>query len=244
MSAASSPCSPGGSLGGEAEQLERFTPAVIEFALAPYLGSTRPAGWPPGIPSGVRPTRPPAAEPHQGQLQEVAQLGSLDVLALQPAQDRSLEEEEPALYGGFECRRRAVSAGASSQVAECVDNRVHALFGGRSRTLPGCRGRRRRGCARSPCRRPRAPRRSRGSASRLAPSCSAGGRLRSGAVSSASSLLTALQCRQDEVLLGREVVVEQPLGDAGRGGDLLDRDLVVGASSQQLVAGAEQLLAP
>jgi hypothetical protein len=39
-------------------------------------------------------------------------------------------------------------------------------------------------------------------------------------------------------------VVEQALGDAGGGGDFLDRDLVVGSSAEQLGTGGEQLLAP
>ena len=57
-------------------------------------------------------------------------------------------------------------------------------------------------------------------------------------------LLAALEGGDEEVLLGREVVVEQALGDAGGAGDLLDRDLVVGALGEQAGAGGEQLLAP
>jgi len=55
--------------------------------------------------------------------------------------------------------------------------------------------------------------------------------------------LAAAQGGQDEVLLGREVVVEQSFGDACRRGDLLDRDLVVGPAAEQLGAGGKQLLA-
>jgi hypothetical protein len=38
--------------------------------------------------------------------------------------------------------------------------------------------------------------------------------------------------------------VHEPAGDAGGGGDVLDRDLVVGALGEQRVGGVEDLLAP
>ena len=49
---------------------------------------------------------------------------------------------------------------------------------------------------------------------------------------------------EHEVLLRREVVVEQPLRDPGGAGDLVDRDLVVGALAEQLEPRVQQLLAP
>jgi hypothetical protein len=39
-------------------------------------------------------------------------------------------------------------------------------------------------------------------------------------------------------------VVHEPAGDAGGGGDVLDRDLVVGALGEQRVGGVEDLVAP
>jgi hypothetical protein len=43
--------------------------------------------------------------------------------------------------------------------------------------------------------------------------------------------------------LGREVAVEQPFGDAGGGGDVLDRDFVVAAAREQADPCRQQLLA-
>ena len=46
-----------------------------------------------------------------------------------------------------------------------------------------------------------------------------------------------------DVLATAEVVVHEPAGDAGGAGDVLDRDLVVGALGEQRVGGVEDLLA-
>jgi hypothetical protein len=46
-----------------------------------------------------------------------------------------------------------------------------------------------------------------------------------------------------DVLAAAEVVVHEPAGDAGGGGDVLDRDLVVGALGEQRVGRGEDLLA-
>ena len=56
--------------------------------------------------------------------------------------------------------------------------------------------------------------------------------------------LPALDRGDDEVLLGRKVVVEQAFRDPRGLGDLLDRDFLVRPHPEQLDAGAEQLLAP
>ena len=44
-----------------------------------------------------------------------------------------------------------------------------------------------------------------------------------------------------EVALGREVVVEQALGDPGLRGDVVDGDLVVGALAEQLETDVDEL---
>ena len=47
-----------------------------------------------------------------------------------------------------------------------------------------------------------------------------------------------------DVLAAAEVVVHEPAGDAGGAGDVLDRDLVVGALGEQRVGRVEDLVAP
>jgi hypothetical protein len=52
-----------------------------------------------------------------------------------------------------------------------------------------------------------------------------------------------LQAGDVQIALGREVVVEQALRDAGGAGDVVDRHLVVGALGERLLAQLEQLRA-
>jgi hypothetical protein len=70
-----------------------------------------------------------------------------------------------------------------------------------------------------------------------------GGEVRIGGGQLRQFTLPALQGGEQEVGFGREVVVEEAFGDAGGGGDLLDRDLVIGAAAEQRRAAREQLLA-
>ena len=53
-----------------------------------------------------------------------------------------------------------------------------------------------------------------------------------------------LEQRDVDVVATAEVVVHEPAGDAGGAGDVLDRDLVVGALGEQRVGGVEDLFAP
>jgi len=49
--------------------------------------------------------------------------------------------------------------------------------------------------------------------------------------------------RRVQLALGREVLVDQRLGDPGRAGDLLQRRAVVAAGAEDLLGGDEELLA-
>ena len=53
-----------------------------------------------------------------------------------------------------------------------------------------------------------------------------------------------LEQRDVDLLAAAEVVVHEPARDAGGAGDVLDRDLVVGALGEQRVGRVEDLFAP
>ena len=63
---------------------------------------------------------------------------------------------------------------------------------------------------------------------------------------SCSSRMAPSRSQQPDVDLfaAAEVVVDQPAGDAGGAGDVLDRDLVVAALGEQRVGRVEDLFAP
>ncbi len=107
-------------LNGEAAQLERFTPAGDRIRPRALPGSGRGAGGdrPPrrgalrgrvAVSLGPRGAGGASREqrPAKRRFQQHAELGAIEVLLLEPAQDRALDEEQPALDGGFELRGRA-----------------------------------------------------------------------------------------------------------------------------------------